>query len=974
MRTQLRHRARPAPVAGALALAVVMAGLSPAAPAAAAVSCTVLYSTSDWDTGFTANMTLRNDGDPITSWTIGWMFLDGQRVVQGWNGTFAQAAGSAAVTVTNMPYNGALATGASTTLGFNGSKGTANRPPTNFSVNGTPCTGPNTAPTVSLTAPAANATFTAPATVPLAATAADADGTVAKVDFYVDTQLVATDTTAPYQGSWTNVPVGQYSLSARATDNRGAVTASAAVPIRVLAGPTVLASPAAVSVRQGGTATFAVSLASQPAASTTVTVARSAGSADLTAAPATLTFSTANWATPQNVTVSSAANGGAFASATFTAGATGFVGATVTATEVSATATDYAMAFLGEYNKIKDPASGYFRRFGDLLVPYHSVETLIVEAPDYGHETTSEAFSYYLWLEATYGRISGNWAPFNAAWASVERFAIPASADQPTTAAYNPASPATYAAEFPAPSGYPSRLRTDVPVGQDPLSGELRSTYGTSDIYAMHWLLDVDNRYGFGHCEDGTTAPAFINTFQRGSQESVWETVTQPSCDTFRWGGPNGYLDLFTGDSSYAQQWKYTDAPDADARAVQVAYWAKTWAAAQGKAADVADVVKKAAKLGDYLRYSLFDKYFKQIGNCVSPTACPGATGRGSEHYLLSWYFAWGGSLSTSGSWAWRIGDGAAHQGYQNPLAAYVLSTDPALKPLSPTAVTDWTTSLGRQLEFYQWLQSADGGIAGGATNSWDGSYSAPPAGDPTFYGMAYDPQPVYHDPGSNTWFGFQTWSMERVAEYYQVTGNARAKAILDKWVPWALANTTVGTGGNFQVPSDMAWTGAPATWNPTTPAANTALHVTVTSRGQDVGVAASLAKTLMYYASRSGSAPARTAAEGLLDGLLAHQDGKGIATPETRADYNRFDDAYNASTGQGVYVPPGWTGRMPNGDPINASSTFGSIRSFYAADPDFPKVQAYLNGGPAPTFTYHRFWAQAEVATAFAVHVDLFG
>ena len=943
-------------------------------PAAAAVACTVQYTTSDWDVGFTANMVIANFGDAINGWTLTWTFTGGQRVTQGWNGNFSQAAGSAAVSVTNMSYNGAIPAGGNTSLGFNGSKGTTNPAPTNFAINGTPCTGPNVAPSVSLTSPAAGATFTAPATVPLAATATDPDGTVSRVDFFVDTQLIATDTSAPFQGSWTNVPVGQYSLTARATDNRGAVATSAAVAIRVLAGPTIVASPATVSVRQGGTATFAVSLVSQPAASVAVAVARSAGSTDLSAAPATLSFTTANWSTPQNVTVTSANNGGALASATFTASATGFASASVTANEVSSTATDYQMAFLTEYNKIKDPASGYFRRFGDLLVPYHAVETLIVEAPDYGHETTSEAFSYYLWLEASFGRITGNWAPFNAAWASLERFAIPATADQPTTSAYNPSAPATYAAEFPQPSSYPSQLLTSVPVGQDPLAGELRTTYGNSDIYGMHWLLDVDNKYGFGRCEDGTTAPAFINTFQRGSQESVWETVTQPSCDTFRWGGTNGYLDLFTKDSSYAQQWKYTDAPDADARVVQVAYWAKTWAAAQNKSADVAAVVAKAAKMGDFLRYALFDKYFKQVGNCTSPTACPGATGRGSEHYLLSWYYAWGGSLSTSGSWAWRIGDGAAHQGYQNPLAAFVLSTDPALRPLSPTAATDWTNSLTRQLEFYQWLQSADGGIAGGATNSWDGQYTAPPAGDPTFYGMAYDPQPVYHDPGSNTWFGFQTWSMERVAEYYKVTGNAKARAILDKWVPWAIANTTVGTGGTFQVPSDMTWSGAPATWNPTSPVANTNLHVSITTRGQDVGVAASLAKTLMYYAAGSGNAQAKATAEGLLDALLLHQDATGITTVETRSDYNRFDDTFNATTGQGVFVPAGWTGRMPNGDPINASSTFGSIRSFYTSDPDFPKVQAYLNGGAAPSFTYHRFWAQSEIATALAIHVDLFG
>jgi hypothetical protein len=37
------------------------------------------------------------------------------------------------------------------------------------------------------------------------------------------------------------------------------------------------------------------------------------------------------------------------------------------------------------------------------------------------------------------------------------------------------------------------------------------------------------------------------------------------------------------------------------------------------------------------------------------------------------------------------------------------------------------------------------------------------------------------------------------------------------------------------------------------------------------------------------------------------------------------------------------------------------------------PKVQAYLNGGAAPTFTHHRFWAQAVIALAAAEYGRLF-
>ena len=92
------------------------------------------------------------------------------------------------------------------------------------------------------------------------------------------------------------------------------------------------------------------------------------------------------------------------------------------------------------------------------------------------------------------------------------------------------------------------------------------------------------------------------------------------------------------------------------------------------------------------------------------------------------------------------------------------------------------------------WLQSSEGAIAGGATNSWQGAYATPPSNLPKFYGMTYDFQPVYHDPPSNQWFGFQAWGMSRVAEYYNVTGDAKAKALLDKWITWAVSGTTLGS------------------------------------------------------------------------------------------------------------------------------------------------------------------------------------
>jgi hypothetical protein len=96
----------------------------------------------------------------------------------------------------------------------------------------------NSLPVVSLTQPANGATFTSPATVALAATASDADGTVAKVEFFNGSTKLGEDTTAPYSFTWSGVGAGTYTLTARATDDRGGVTTSAASTITVRASNT----------------------------------------------------------------------------------------------------------------------------------------------------------------------------------------------------------------------------------------------------------------------------------------------------------------------------------------------------------------------------------------------------------------------------------------------------------------------------------------------------------------------------------------------------------------------------------------------------------------------------------------------------------------------------------------------------------------------------------------------------------------
>jgi chitinase len=91
----------------------------------------------------------------------------------------------------------------------------------------------NNPPSVSLTAPANNATYTAPATITLSATASDSDGTVSKVEFFQGTTLITTVTTSPYTATWSNVATGVYSLTAKATDNLNATTTSTPISITV---------------------------------------------------------------------------------------------------------------------------------------------------------------------------------------------------------------------------------------------------------------------------------------------------------------------------------------------------------------------------------------------------------------------------------------------------------------------------------------------------------------------------------------------------------------------------------------------------------------------------------------------------------------------------------------------------------------------------------------------------------------------
>jgi hypothetical protein len=155
------NRTRFWAIAAALA-AIVAALITPTAQAAP--GCRVTYTvTSQWQNGYGASVSVTNLGDPLTSWKLTWSFTAGQTISQLWNGTYAQSA--AQVTVTNAAYNGSLATGASTSFGFNASwNNTANPAPTDFALNGTTCTGntPTPSPTPTPTVTPTGGTGTLP--------------------------------------------------------------------------------------------------------------------------------------------------------------------------------------------------------------------------------------------------------------------------------------------------------------------------------------------------------------------------------------------------------------------------------------------------------------------------------------------------------------------------------------------------------------------------------------------------------------------------------------------------------------------------------------------------------------------------------------------------------------------------------------------------------------------------------------------
>jgi uncharacterized repeat protein (TIGR02543 family) len=136
----------------------------------------------------------------------------------------------------------------------------------------------NSSPTVSITSPQDGATFAAPASITITATATDSDGSIAAVRFYAGTTLLATDSTSPYEYTWTGVPAGSYILTVQAQDNQGAVGTSTAIGITVSAQAVYYTLTVNANPSNGGTITQSPTGSSHLAGTpVTVTATPSAG-------------------------------------------------------------------------------------------------------------------------------------------------------------------------------------------------------------------------------------------------------------------------------------------------------------------------------------------------------------------------------------------------------------------------------------------------------------------------------------------------------------------------------------------------------------------------------------------------------------------------------------------------------------------------------------------------------------------------
>lgn len=115
-------------------------------------------------------------------------------------------------------------------------------------------------PTVTISAPTSGANFSPGSDITITANASDTDGTIAKVEFFVNGTKIGETTSAPFTFNYQNVAQGRYTISAKATDDSGDTATTAAsvaitvgnlppLAVFVVGNPALNASDAAIRTR-----------------------------------------------------------------------------------------------------------------------------------------------------------------------------------------------------------------------------------------------------------------------------------------------------------------------------------------------------------------------------------------------------------------------------------------------------------------------------------------------------------------------------------------------------------------------------------------------------------------------------------------------------------------------------------------------------------------------------------------------------
>jgi cellulose 1,4-beta-cellobiosidase len=344
---RLVSRRRALPIVAATALVATALVVLPRTAALAAVSCNITY-TQSWSnqSQFGANVVINNTGDAVNGWSLVFNFPNSATIQNGWPVAFAQS-GTQVTISSNAQWNQQIASGGSFTVGFNANGQFAQ--PASFTFNGVTCGGGQLPQAlvvnpVAVNVPeAGNATFavrlqTQPsANVTVTSTAGSGDTNIT-----VSAGGTLTFTPANWQTTQ-NVTLSASEDADTANGQRTITVASSGLPsVTVTAteadndgAQALVVTPTAVSVPEGGTGSYTVRLQAQPSANVSVTSTAGSGDTNITvSAGGTLTFTSANWQTPQTVTLAAAQDADTTnGSRTITVASSGLPSVTVTATE-----------------------------------------------------------------------------------------------------------------------------------------------------------------------------------------------------------------------------------------------------------------------------------------------------------------------------------------------------------------------------------------------------------------------------------------------------------------------------------------------------------------------------------------------------------------------------------------------------------------------------------------------------------------